>query len=137
MKNSLLLFLCAIPCWVAAQNLTYTQTRFITSASGTVTCPTGTVWKVEQVVFSSTLPNVACGSGSTSCSTTSHHDLITINGTSVRVRSLLAQSFAGSGGNGSAVVWQQPFPLWLVASNTLATGTGVLGISVIEFTESP
>jgi hypothetical protein len=137
MKNSLLLFLCAIPCWVAAQNLTYSQTHFITSASGTVTCPAGTVWKVEQVVFSSTLPDAACNSGTTSCSGSRHDDNISVNGTTVRARSMSSRAKDGTGGHASVMLWQHPMPIWLVAGNTIATGTGVLGISVIEFTEAP
>jgi hypothetical protein len=137
MKTLTLFIALILPGWLAAQVLTYNQTLWIKSASGTVTCPAGKVWKVERVVFSSTLPDVHC-TASTGCSGISpHNDQIEVDGAPIPVRSMRSRGTTSGGAGMLVMLWQHEFPFWLTAGSTLATGAGVLGISVIEFTEAP
>jgi len=134
MKRLILFLLFALPVWLGAQTLTYSQTLWITSASGTVTCPTGKVWKIENVLYTSTIPDPACSS-STSCSSISaHNDVIAVNGTNTNVRTARSR---GSSYGLAFWLWEKQWPLWLPTGSSLATGTGVLGISVVEFSETP
>lgn len=134
MKTSIVFLLVIVHGWVSAQALIYNQTLWITSASGTVTCPTGKVWKIENVLYSSTIPDPACSS-STSCSSIgAHNDVIAVNGVNTNIRTARSR---GSSYGLASWLWEKQWPLWLPSGSSLATGTGVLGISVIEFTETP
>lgn len=135
-----LLLSCAVLLCSAAlhgqQVLAYSQTLLVTSSSGTLTVPAGRVWKLQNVLYSSSLPDPVC-TGSTTCtSMVPHNDAIVVNGTTTNIRSMRSRGTASGGSGTTTVVWEQSFPIWLTSGNTLATGTGVLGISVIEFIQN-
>lgn len=114
-------------------SLEFNGVRVIVAADGTVAVPAGKVWKIEGVFYSSTVPEPICP-GSSTCTSLSHSDVIQVNSANVQVRAFRNRGAAYSGSTFITVhQWEQKFPMWLKAGNTLAVGTGVSSISVIEF----
>ena len=75
---------------------------------------------------------VSSGSGSGTYSNSDAY--ILVNNQSVAVRS----SRSGGGYyHAAGFVWEMAWPMWLQAGSTLAASTGVLSVSVIEFTIVP
>jgi hypothetical protein len=90
--------------------------------------PAGKVWKVESVIYSSSIANMSGGS-------VNQNDNILVDGTTVTVRA----SRSGNGGMNAVAYasWEQKFPFWLNAGARLQTSTNVFRISVIEFNILP
>ena len=111
-----------------AQTLQFSQVLLV---STTQTVPANKVWKVEGFMPSQSLiaPWVSTVNFS-----------ITVNNS----RIFVAGAFHSHTTNGSGGVAQTGYtasldfqPLWLPAGTTLAAGTNVFGVSVIEFTVVP
>ena len=118
-----------------SQNLQFGKTRLIGSKTDTV--PTGTVWKVETIIYKQGI--VTCPTSGVSINIS---DSIALDGTKMMVR---AQRFSGLYENTTYrfahapefLVWEQKLPMWLPAGSTLAAGRGVFYLSVLEFNETP
>ncbi len=122
-----------------AQNLQFGKSRLVSSRTDTV--PTGMVWKIESFVYSR--PVADCPAGTTPVNIS---DSIVINGNKLMVRaqrfSAQNASYQWSHGFGVSwspeyIIWEQKTPMWLPAATTIAAGSGVLYISVLEFKETP
>lgn len=103
--------------------------RVVLVGSNVETVPAGKVWKVEGAVYSAALPSTI--STSSGYGVYSNQDAsMLINGNSVNIR-----SFRSGGGynHASTIVWEEKWPVWLGAGNTLAASSNVLYLSVIEF----
>jgi len=134
-KSALLLGLLGMCQSVVAQNLQFGKTKLIESKTDTV--PKGKVWKVESFIYSKTVTDCPTGASSVNIS-----DSIAINGNKLAVR---VQRFSGLhdnwrygyGWSPEFFLWEQKTPMWFPAGTTLATGRGVLYISVLEFNDIP
>ena len=116
----------------AQSTLQFSQALLVNSSTATV--PAGKVWKITGVFYSSQLPDPYC-TGSTSCGAiAAFNDVILIGGTSVTVRSVRSR---GNTYQLTTYSWEQQFQHWLPAGTSLAASTGVLAISVLEFTIGP
>ena len=108
---------------VQAQTLQFSQVLLV---STTQTVPANKVWKVEGFMPSQSL--IAPWQSTVNFS-------ITINNSQIFVAGAYQRESGNSGYAYSAnLVFQ---PLWLPAGTTLAAGTNVFGVSVIEFTVVP
>jgi hypothetical protein len=124
----LLLPLLLITVLVSGQpyTLQFNQAKLV----GTVeTVPSGKVWKVEGFLPSTRLTTAVC-TGSTSCTSSSTENTIIVDGTTVYLASSNASGHT-YGYNSVAAVMNNVF--WLPAGTTLAAGTGVFRVSVLEF----
>jgi hypothetical protein len=111
---------------LAQHTLQFNQVKLV----GTVeTVPTDKVWKIESMLPSSRLTTYYCSS-STSCSYSQTQHIILVNGTNVFMASADA---AGSAYGVTTNALMLNTTIWLPAGTTLAAGTGVFKISVIEF----
>jgi hypothetical protein len=113
---------------VQGQTLQFSQVLLV---STTQTVPANKVWKVEGFMPSQSL--IAPWGSTVNFS-------ITVNNSQIFV----AGAFHSHTTNGSGGVAQTGYaanlvfqPLWLPAGTTLAAGTNVFGVSVIEFTVVP
>jgi hypothetical protein len=115
---------------IAAQSLAFSQVKTISQAE---TVPANKVWKLNGCFYNALLSGiVSSGSGSGTYSNSDAY--ILVNNQSVAVRS----SRSGGGYyHAAGFVWEMAWPMWLQAGTTLAASTGVLSISVIEFTIVP
>lgn len=93
---------------IHGQTLQFSQVLLVSS---TQTVPANKVWKVESVM---------------PINQTSIYHQIVVNSTTIIVGTT---NYSGS--------WFHAFPMWLPAGTTLATGTTVFRISVVEFTIVP
>ena len=119
-------------------NLQFSQIKLVSTLE---TVPVGKVWKVESAVFMGgspicvgTGPNAACGPGNMSSTGFVADMLFQVNGQTNYLYTNLGQpgssaSYASQG--------YSPFPLWLPASTTLAAGTNMRYLSVLEFNIIP
>ncbi|MCC6601304.1 MAG: hypothetical protein IT223_11620 [Crocinitomicaceae bacterium] len=106
---------------MAQSTLQFNQVKLIGSTTETV--PTGKIWKIENIVYSTAIPE-----------TGTQHAVISIGGTSVTVRTSRGVNIAsGTESRVSFHTWEQQLPLWLPESTTLQTSSNVYKISVIEF----
>lgn len=120
-KIYILFFICFISTFVFAQsNLQYSQAKLISTND---TVPAGKVWKVEGVIYSSTVPFAWYTNGTAA-------EYLLINNLLVNVR---VASVNNSYNLTNSIIWEQKFPLWFPAGTTLAPSTGVLYINVVEF----
>jgi hypothetical protein len=134
-KSALMLGLLGMCQSLVAQNLQFGKTKLIESKTDTV--PKGKVWKVESFIYSKTVTDCPTGASSVNIS-----DSIAINGNKLAVR---VQRFSGLhdnwrygyGWSPEFFLWEQKTPMWFPAGTTLATGRGVLYISVLEFNDIP
>jgi hypothetical protein len=115
---------------IAAQSLAFSQVKTISQAE---TVPANKVWKLNGCFYNALLSGiVSSGSGSGTYSNSDAY--ILVNNQSVAVRS----SRSGGGYyHAAGFVWEMAWQMWLQAGSTLAASTGVLSISVIEFTIVP
>ena len=113
-----------------AQSLAFSQVKTVSQVE---TVPANKVWKLNGCFYNTLLSGiVSSGSGSGTYSNSDAY--ILVNNQSVAVRS----SRSGGGYNHTAgFVWEMSWPMWLQAGSTLAASTGVLSVSVIEFTIVP
>jgi len=109
-----------------SQTLQFSRVLLIDNQTETV--PSGTVWKVNAFVPTSVKVSAV--------TPTSY--LIAINGQS----NPIGHSAFGNSGSASASAWAasmhgQTLPLWLPAGTTLAAGSGIRLLSVLEFSVIP
>lgn len=105
-------------------NLQFNQVKLI-AASETV--PTNKVWKIESVLYT---PH-----NFTTNTSQEINNQIILNGTNLIVRTFKYNQAVNIGAY--SLVWEQTFPIWLPAGSTVASSTGVFGISVIEYNLIP
>lgn len=103
--------------------LQYNRTLLVNSSQ---TVPSGKVWKVESAFFTTSF-SISTGTTSSQSNTSS----MLVNGGSV----FLATSWGNSNATSSIILTK--LPVWLPAGTTLAPGTNVSNLSVIEFNEIP
>lgn len=121
-----LLAFCALQLSIESQTLQFSQVKLVTTVE---TVPANKVWKIEGI-----FPTVFSRYSGSSGVTEGHIYNLVINGNNrpVGVSSFLTgywgTSYAGNIGN---------FPLWIPAGTTVAAGSNVGEISVIEFTVIP
>jgi hypothetical protein len=108
-----------------AQNLQFNQVIDVGNQIQTV--PTGKVWKIESILYSSPIGSVS--------SSLTQNDQILIDGNLVTVRS--ARSGNGGYNGASYFVWEQKLPIWLKEGTTVQTSTNVYKISILEFSIIP
>ncbi|MBM3164670.1 MAG: hypothetical protein FJZ80_04330 [Bacteroidetes bacterium] len=108
----------------AQGNLQFNQVKWVFAQE---TVPVGKVWKIESIMYSASV-------GSVSNSLT-QDDQIKIDGSPYTVRS--ARSGNGGYNAASYFVWEQRFPMWLYAGQTLQAWVNVGRINVIEFNIVP
>jgi hypothetical protein len=113
-----------------AQSLAFSQVKTVSQAE---TVPANKVWKLNGCFYNALLSGiVSSGSGSGTYSNSDAY--ILVNNQSVAVRS----SRSGGGYyHAAGFVWEMAWPMWLQTGSTLAASTGVLSVSVIEFTIVP
>lgn len=122
---------------LSAQTLSFSQVLLVDN--NTVTVPAGKVWKIEAAVSSG-----LSSSSSTGSSTPAPQEvyLFYINGAQQNCTKIQASI---SGGSSSANdryriyygVDNDMFPIWLPAGSSLAAGSGINYLSVIEFNIVP
>lgn len=111
----------------SGQTLNFSQVLSVSSTTDTV--PANKVWKVTSIIPTQSFIQ---------SSNPVQYNLV-IDGSTLAVghsawgSTALAQNSAAYAGSMSNCV----FPIWLPSGTTLATGTGVSRISVIEFTVTP
>ena len=119
-------------------NLQFSQIKLVSTLE---TVPGGKVWKVESAVFMGgapfclgTGPNASCAGGSLSGAGFVGDMAFQVNGQTNYLYSNIGSptNAASYGSHGYS-----PFPLWLPASTTLAAGTNMRYLSVLEFTIVP
>jgi hypothetical protein len=120
-----------------SQTLSYNRVILVESSPQTV--PLGHVWKVENAVSQApSQVNTASWSG---VATPTAHFQIIINGNAINISkvesSALAPFTTSQISYSISGIHQETFPMWLPAGTTLATGTNVRYLSVIEFRENP
>lgn len=134
MKRLLMSFLLALLSGFSpsamAQSLAFSQVKTVSQVE---TVPANKVWKLNGCFYNALLSGiVSSGSGSGTYSNSDAN--ILVNNQSVAVRS----SRSGGGYyHAAGFVWEMSWPMWLQAGSTLAASTGVLSVSVIEFTIVP
>jgi len=117
---------CALQLSIESQTLQFSQVKLVSTVE---TVPANKVWKIEGF-FPTTFSRYSGSSGVTE----GHIYNLVVNGNNrpLGVSSFLTgywgTSYAGNIGN---------FPLWIPAGTTLAAGSNVGEISVIEFTVVP
>jgi len=121
-----ILAFCALHLSIESQTLQFSQVKLVSTVE---TVPANKVWKIEGF-FPTTFSRYSGSSGVTE----GHIYNLVVNGNNrpLGVSSFLTgywgTSYAGNIGN---------FPLWIPAGTTLAAGSNVGEISVIEFTVIP
>ena len=138
MKNILLILAIAISSASFAQgNLQFNQVKLVTTVE---TVPAGKVWKVESATFQGGAPicvgagpNSGCGSQNIIYTSYQASMSYLINGASGYIAH---GTYGGTAANASSNVID-PFPIWLPAGTTLAAGTNMMHLSVIEFNVVP
>lgn len=133
MKKQLLISLLVIACCTvftmqlhAQYNLQFNQVKLVGT---TETVPSGKVWKIESVLPSTRLTSAFCW-GSSSCGSAQTQTIIMVDGTGVY---LATSDASGSSYMSNATAAVLNTNIWLPAGTTLAAGSGVYKISVIEF----
>jgi len=115
----------------AQGNLQFSQAKLVNTID---TVPSGKVWKIESIIYSSSIVDAA-GQFGIGCNSNSLSDNIIINGNSVTVRK--SSSAACSNNGATALLWEQKLPIWLNQGNTISSSSGVLYINVLEFNIAP
>jgi hypothetical protein len=118
----------------AQGNLQFSQAKLVNTID---TVPSGKVWKIESIIYSSSIVDVTNNpyGAYSGCFSNSISDNIIINGNSVTVRK--SSSVACSNVGASSLLWEQKLPIWLNQGNTISSSSGVLYINVLEFNISP
>lgn len=126
MKNLLILFLfvCFYNELSAQGNLQFNQAKMVFAQE---TVPAGKAWKIESVLYATSVGSVS--------SSLTQDDQIKIDGSAFVVRS--ARSGNGNYNAASYFVWEQKYPIWLYAGQTLQAWVNVAKINVIEFNIVP
>jgi hypothetical protein len=110
------------------QTLQFSQVLLV--SSNTQTVPAGKVWKVENILASSSL--VASGNQTVNFSITVDNSQVFVAGANSQVN-VYNQGVQSMSSTSNQLVQ----PIWLPAGSTLAAGQNVFRVSVIEFTVLP
>ncbi len=110
------------------QTLQFSQVLLV--SSNTQTVPAGKVWKVENILASSSL--VASGNQTINFSITVDNSQVFVAGANSQVN-VYNQGVQSMSSTSNQLVQ----PIWLPAGSTLAAGQNVFRVSVIEFTVLP
>jgi hypothetical protein len=110
------------------QTLQFSQVLLV--SSNTQTVPAGKVWKVENILASSSL--VASGNQTVNFSITVDNTQVFVAGANSQVN-VYNQGIQSMSSTSNQLVQ----PIWLPAGSTLAAGQNVFRVSVIEFTVLP
>lgn len=110
------------------QTLQFSQVLLVSSNAQTV--PAGKVWKVENILASSSL--VASGNQTVNFSITVDNSQVFVAGANSQVN-VYNQGVQSMSSTSNQLVQ----PIWLPAGSTLAAGQNVFRVSVIEFTVLP
>jgi len=100
----------------AQGNLQFNQVKLVSTSD---TVPVNKVWKVESILYSTSHENNAS---------------ILLNGQTVMVRTFNFSPWGSSSSTGS---WEMKFPFWIPSTSTLASGSNVRTISIIEYNIIP
>ena len=114
-------------------NLQFNQVKLVSSQE---TVPAGKVWKVENATYNGGAPFCISSGTNTNCGNSNNLSYIAYVGImSYNINSqvnYIINTFTNNGG-ASAGNTGPPFPFWLPASSTLAAGTNMRYLSVLEF----
>ncbi len=110
------------------QTLQFSQVLLV--SSNTQTVPAGKVWKVENILASSSL--VASGNQTINFSIAVDNSQVFVAGANSQVN-VYNQGVQSMSSTSNQLVQ----PIWLPAGSTLAAGQNVFRVSVIEFTVLP
>jgi hypothetical protein len=113
---------------VWGQTLQFSQVLLV--SSNTQTVPAGKVWKVTNILASSSL--VASGNQTVNFSITVDNSQVFVAGANSQVN-VYNQGVQSMSSTSNQLVQ----PIWLPAGSTLAAGQNVFRVSVIEFTVLP
>jgi hypothetical protein len=137
MKYFLIIIFLTCSTILPSQTLSYSRVILIESTPQTV--PVGHVWKVESAV--SQVPAQVNTAGWSGVATPTAHFQMVINGNALNISKVESSamapfttsqiSFSISG------IDHFSFPMWLPAGTSLAAGTNIRYLSVIEFRENP
>jgi len=123
--------------WLSGQTLSYSRVLLVESSAQTV--PAGHVWKVERAV--SQVAAQVNSAGWATIPTPTATFQIAINGVNINIStvrtSAVAPYHSSQSSYTTSAIDQGTFPLWLPPGTTLAAGSNVRYISVIEFRENP
>jgi hypothetical protein len=119
----------------AQGNLQFNKAKLVNTID---TVPSGKVWKIESIIYSSSIVDALCNtSTNNSCNSNSKSDNITINGNSVIVRQSSTVTGSYNFGYSTSLLWEQKLPIWLNQGNTISSSNGVLYVNVLEFNITP
>ena len=128
MKFLLVLVAFALGGLAWGQTLQFSQVLLV--SSNTQTVPAGKVWKVENILASSSL--VASGNQTVNFSISVDNSQVFVAGANSQVN-VYNQGVQSMSSTSNQLVQ----PIWLPAGSTLAAGQNVFRVSVIEFTVVP
>jgi len=133
-----------LTCSAFSQNLQFSEVLLVTTEQ---TVPDGKVWKITNVLPSTRLTSAVAYTTSTTGSGTNNgstQQIIQVNSVDVYVASSNSVGrqnyYNGTGAatqSSSAASSMSMSPIWLPSGSTLAAGSGVYAVSVIEFTQVP
>jgi hypothetical protein len=117
----------------AQGNLQFNQAKLVNTID---TVPSGKVWKIESIIYSSSIVDAQSWGnlGYSGTIDNSISDKIIINGNLVTVRK---SSSSASNNNSNSLLWEQKLPIWLNQGNTISSSNGVLYVNVLEFNITP
>jgi len=113
---------------MCGQTLQFSQVLLV--SSNTQTVPAGKVWKVENILASSSL--VASGNQTVNFSISVDNSQVFVAGANSQVN-VYNQGVQSMSSTSNQLVQ----PIWLPAGSTLSAGQNVFRVSVIEFTVVP
>ncbi len=128
MKTLLVLLAFALGGLSWGQTLQFSQVLLV--SSNTQTVPAGKVWKVENILASSSL--VASGNQTVNFSISVDNSQVFVAGANSQVN-VYNQGVQSMSSTSNQLVQ----PIWLPAGSTLAAGQNVFRVSVIEFNVLP
>ncbi len=128
MKTLLVLVAFALGGLAWGQTLQFSQVLLV--SSNTQTVPAGKVWKVENILASSSL--VASGNQTVNFSISVDNSQVFVAGANSQVN-VYNQGVQSMSSTSNQLVQ----PIWLPAGSTLAAGQNVFRVSVIEFNVLP
>lgn len=123
---------------LSAQTLSFSQVLLVDN--NTVTVPAGKVWKIEAAVSSGLSSSSTSG---TSTPTSQEVYLFYINGAQqncTKIQASITGNHTSSTSNQNRIYYgvdNDMFPIWLPAGSSLAAGSGINYLSVIEFNIVP
>lgn len=133
----LFLFICVSQYLLAQGNLQFNQVKLISTQE---TVPAGKVWRVDGATFLGGSP-ICLGTGSANCAGGSLSGSGFIAEMTFLINGLpnYIYSFQGMPGSQAATSSPgiSPFPLWIPSGTSLAAGTNMRFLSIVEFNIIP